>query len=229
MTFRGGLICCSLLFLSAMLSAGEPTLVQQALDGIGSASHDDWAFTETTVTNSTTIVKHHDPTRAEGERWTLVSVDGRPPTDDEREEILGDDGEDDSSEGGGDSDDELRAIITPNSLKLVDDSPTHATYSFEPVAEDDEDAKLFANVDATLRINKDGPFVEEMEMRSRGPFSLRTGIKVKKFLTLFTFVPVGSEGTVLPEVIDTRFLGRLFLVKKINETVRVTYSDYRRP
>ncbi len=221
MKLRDGLICSSVLFLGTLLSAGEPTLVEQALDRIGSASADEWAFTETTVTNGATIIKQHDPTLPEGERWTLIAVDGRRPTDEERKEILLDDGED--------SDDELRAIITPNSLHLVDDSPTHATYSFEPVAEDDEDAKLFANVDATLRINKDGPFVEAMEMRSRGPFSLRTGIKVREFLTLFTFVPVGPDGTVLPEVIDTRFLGRLFLVKKIDETARITYSDYRRP
>lgn len=223
------LLVCLALIAGASAHAEPPALVEQALQTMDAVSIDDWFFTETTVTGETTTVKRHDPTRPEGQRWTLVSVDGREPTDEEREKAAREQApaeEDDAEE---EDEGEIRAMIDTESLALIEETAAHATYRFRPVAEDEDDAKLFDHVDATLRVSKADAYVESLEMRSREPFSPGFGVKVKEFAMALTFAPVGSDAIVLPETVRIRMAGRAFLVKKIDETVVVTYSDYRRP
>ena len=80
----------------------------------------------------------------------------------------------------------------------------------------------------SLRVSKAAPYVESLEMRSRKPFSPGFGVKVKEFAMAMTFAPVGPDEVVLPETVRIRMAARAFLVKKIDETVVVTYGDYRR-
>ncbi len=229
MTTRTPLLVCLALIAGSFAIAEEPALVEQALQNMEAATVDDWFFTETTVANGTTFVKHHDPTRPEGQRWTLVSVDGREPTDEERkqqarEEAHAADGDTDEDDDG-----EIRAMIDSDSLTLIEETASHAMYRFRPVAEDEGDAKLFDHLDATLSVVKAGPYVESLEMRSRESFSPGFGVKMKEFSMRLTFAPAGPEATALPETVNVHIVGRAFLVKKIDETVAVTYSDYRRP
>jgi hypothetical protein len=217
---------------SGLALASEPALVERALENMEAVTVEEWAFTETSVQNGTTVVKRHDPTRPHGERWTLVSVDSRPPTDEEREEHLRENEREDKSQAddaGEEDDGEIRAMISPDSLSLLEETATHLVYRFDPVAEDEDESKMYEHVDATLRVSKEGPFVESLEMRSRKPFRIAFGVKLKEFATVLTFAQVGSERAVLPETVSIRMAGRAFLVKKIDETVEVTYSDYQRP
>jgi hypothetical protein len=222
------LLTCLALIAGAPAGAEPPALVEQALQTMDEIAVEDWFFTQTTVAGDTTSVLHHDPTRPESQRWTLVSVDGREPTDEEREKADRDRTRDDADDAEDENEGEVRAMVDTESLALIEETASYAVYSFRPVAEDESDAKLFEHVDSTLRVRKAGPYVESLEMRSREPFSPRFGVKVREFAMTMTFAPVGPDEIVLPETVRIRMAARAFLVKQIDETVEVTYSDYRR-
>jgi hypothetical protein len=219
-------VCIRSCFFGLVLTAGflgatEVDLVESALSAMEDASLDAWAYTQTMIENGTEVVIHHDPARPEGRRWSLISVDDRPPTEAENEKYL-----ERARDDGGEEDSEIRAMIEPESLTLIEETETHAIYGFRPVADDEEDRKIYDHLEATLRIAKSPPHVEAIEMSSPKPFSPAFGFKIKRFELILTFAPV--EGEVLPSTVSTRIAGRAMLFKKVDEAVRVTYSDYRR-
>ena len=217
-------IClAAILTLGGIVFADEAELAEAAFKTMDESDLGEWAYTQTTVKNGVKRVATHDPTRPEGERWTLVSVDGRPPTEKEQEKHRP------SADGNKDSEDGFAATVEPGSLKLIKETPTHAIYSFHPASDDEHDRKFNEHMDATLRIAKaqDGPYVETLEMHSREPFSPAFSFKVNEFALVLAFAPVKGGRAVLPASVSTHIAGRAMMVKKIEETVEVTYSDFR--
>lgn len=211
----------------ALPAAGAPEipdLVRQAIEKTSGEPPEGWGYTETAVRNGRRIVHTFDPRRPEGERWHLVSVDGRPPTEEERR----DNAEERSSGGdpGEDDEDPIEEMIKPGSLRLVEDSADRALYRFEPVSEDEDDAKIYENLDATLAIVKNGPYVESVDMRSRGPFKPAFAVKISEFVLTRTFEPVEPGGPAFPRSATVKLSGRALIFKKITENVEITYSDY---
>ena len=63
-------------------------------------------------------------------------------------------------------------------------------------------AEFNEHLDAELRIAKDGPYVETLEMRSRAPFSPAFSFKVKEFTLVLRFAPAdGSEVVLLQSAV----------------------------
>jgi len=58
-------------------------LFEEAVATVDWELEKNWAFTESTLTDDIRWVGRHDPRNNEDERWTLISVDGRMPTEDE--------------------------------------------------------------------------------------------------------------------------------------------------
>jgi len=222
------LLICLALVAGASAHAEPPALVERALQTMDAIDTDDWFFTLTTVANGITSVQHHDPTKPEGQRWTLVTVGDREPTEAQREEAARKQASAEESNAEEEDEGEVRAMIDMESLVLIEETAARAVYRFRPLAEDEKDAKIFEHVDATLRVNKADAYVESLEMRSREPFSPGFGVKVKEFAMALTFAPAGPDAIVLPETVRIRMAGRAFVVKKIDETAVLTYSDYRR-
>jgi hypothetical protein len=219
------------LFLAVAVQAAEDPLAvaERALTALDETSMDGWAFTERLIRNGTEVLLRHDPARPRGERWKVISVDGRPPTAKEIEEYTGHREKGEDEERGEGEDKEQSAVIETDSLVFIEESPTHLVYGFQPApeGEDDDEAKAFnEHVDGVLRIAKSGPYVESIEMRSREPFSPMLSVKIKEFSTIMTFAPVGDEGTVLPSSVVMNMKGRALLFKKINEKVETSYSEY---
>jgi hypothetical protein len=217
----------SVLILSTgLLFAAEVDLVEIALAAMDEVSQDRWAYTQTMNENGTEVVIRHDPSRPEGQRFSVVSVDDRSPTEAEEEKYLARANENGSDDDETDDGNEVRAMIDRQSLTPIEETETHTLYSFRPVADDEDDRKLYEHLEATLRLAKNPPQVEAIEMRNPKPFSLGFGIKIKQFELILTYAPV--DGDVLPRTVSTRIVGRAMLFKKVEEAIGVTYSDYRR-
>ena len=71
-------------------SGDYAALFEEAAAAIVWDLEDRWAFTETRLSDDTLWVSRFDPRRADDERWTLLSVDGRAPTDSELREFAAD-------------------------------------------------------------------------------------------------------------------------------------------
>ena len=227
-----GLLFTLLLLIPGSLIAADSQLVEQALQNMESEKSREWAFTETTLTEGKTIVKSYDPQRPSGERWKLLTVNGRQPTADElkrierknrRDEEQRSEREDNDSE-----ESEVSAMIEPGSLSLIEENDSRAIYKFTPGAESDREKKMLAYVDGRLEVAKAGPTVSSIELKSREPFSPAFGVKIREFMTHMTFAPLEEGGPALPQTVAVKVEGRAFMVKELNEDVKVTYSDWVR-
>lgn len=211
-------------------SVPEVDLLERAFETHERFDQDEWAYTLTRVEDGTIQVARHDPRRSETERWTLVSVDGARPRSAQLEKFRREhiEAPEEEAESSGD---EVRAMISPGSAKLVEDTDHYALYSFEVASEDEEDDEFNRHLEATLRVVKTGggPYVESIELLAAKPFSPVPGVKIKAFSTVMTYAPVGPRKAVLPSTVEVRLTGRAFLVKKLEQTVDVRFENYREP
>ena len=93
-------------------------LFEQALASITWNTHEDWAFTEATSGNDGDFVGRYDPRLPEDQRWTLLSIDGRDPTDEEsRQYAERKHGE--HHDGDHEDDGDVDGMVDPGSLELV--------------------------------------------------------------------------------------------------------------
>ena len=207
--------------------AADPALVQQALESTFGNPNGNWAFTQTVVENGSERISRFDPSLPEDERWHLVSVEGRAPTEKEREreaerrEANGRSEDAESSEAPYDG---SRFMAEPENLSLLEETPAYAIYRFEPGAGDE--AGFLGYIDTTMKIVKDGPYVSLVDMRSSEPFKPATGVKISEYTMEIRFEPVAEGGPYLPSSVTIRAIGRAWLVKKIDVLVAVSFTDY---
>ena len=202
--------------------ADYASLLQEALAAL-EYNEMEWAFTEASIEAGTETVARFDPRRPAGERWSLLSVDGREPTQDEIDDFTEDKLDDDES--GSDDDDEVHTMVEGDSLTLVEETDEYWLFSFVPSEEDDEED--FAEfMDGTLEIAKDGRYVSSIDIRSDEPFRPRFGVKVNSILTRLTFGPASPDGPIVPQTIDVDIDIRALLLLRIDETVSISFSDY---
>lgn len=200
-------------------------IVQRAFESNDQASKQDWSFTETRLSEGVTRVSRFDPRRPDGERWALISVDGNPPTRKEIEQYLQEKRESDDSQEEGD---EFGSkFIAPGSLKLIEETEVKYRFGFLPnIEEDSEEAKLWRHVNGILSIDKSGHYIESIDLKSIKPFKPAKGIKVKSFEMSMKFGPAANDSQIVPLLFDVHVQGRAFLMFKLNEAERISYSDY---
>lgn len=211
----------ALLFASTGFAlAGEnySALAEEAVAALSQDFHEQWAYTETRLEDGTVWKGRYDPRKPKKQRWTLLSVDGHEPTPDETEDYL--DEQDSPSASAGNN---VRAMIEPDSLSLRGETDEYWLFEFVPT-EDNE--AFLRNVDSTLKIDKSGRHLSEIQLRSRQPFNSGFGVKLQNFFTRLTFAPVADGGPVVPRTIDVKVKGRAMLVVSFDEMTAVVYDDF---
>lgn len=211
----------AILHLSGVAQAATDynAIFEDAVRAIDSEYMQSWSYTETSIEAGTTLVGRYDPRQPSGERWTLLSVDGREPTTAEIKEYVDDKANDYGDEG----DNNVNAMVGSDSLELLEETDDHYLFSFIP-SDDDED--FLEHLDATVKIIKSGPYIEYIDMHNRKPFRPRIGIKISNFVTRLGFGPAAEGGPIVPIFIDVRIKMRAFFIINVDETVSISYSDY---
>jgi hypothetical protein len=240
MIFRNVFWCSMLIVFGATpLASGESldpgnhaALLKEAVEAIESDFERNWAFTETSITAEGTTVGRFDPRLPEDTRWALLSVDDRDPTSDEIDDYLADkedkNGNRENSDDADDADQkdsEVGNMISPDSLRLIEETDNFWLFSFIP-NDDEDERKFMEHVDGTLTISKGGRYLQEINMQSREPFKPRFGVKINDFLTRLRFAPAADQGPIVPLSIDFRIDVRAFMVKRVRESAEISFSDY---
>lgn len=218
-------VCLAVLapLLAVHAAVDHDAIFEEAVRAIDDEYMQSWSYTETSQVSEATLVGRYDPRGAIGDRWTLLSVDGRAPTDEEIADYE-DDKEEDTESDSDDDDNEVAAMVEPGSLSLIEETENYYLFTFTPT--DDEDDFL-EHVDATVKIIKAGPYIEYVDLRSAKPFRPQFGVKIKEFVTRLSFAPAAINGPIVPMSIDVRIKARAFLFVGIDETVSISYSDYQ--
>jgi len=233
--FRQGLIAAVAVFVTsaayAQTSHGSyEALFQSAIDTITWDFHKDWAFTSTTSGSEGERVGRYDPRQPEGERWTLLTIDGRVPTDKESAEYA--EKSRDQHSGNDDDDDEDNAIdmVEPGTLRLVEETDEYWLLSFVPTDDDDDDdevgRKVMQSMYGTVKIIKDGEYLAYVDIRNEKPIRPRFGVKMKKFLMRMEFGPAADGGPVVMQSIDIAIRLSAFVLVRVNEAESVAFSDF---
>ncbi len=199
-----------LALLSAPSLAAEEdynAIFEKAVESIDSNFEESWAYTETQVNSEGTWVGRSDPSRPPGERWQLLSVDGRDPTDEELEEYL--------------EDKNVDAMIEPDSLHLIEDADDYWLFGFVP-----DDEEIMSSVDATIRIDKKSGHLEYIDLRNHETIRPAVGVKISKLVTRLTFGPAAEGGPIVPLAAQVEIKGRAYLVVSFDEQDDLRNSDF---
>jgi len=233
--FRKGLIAVVAVFVTSVACAEAPhgsyeALFQSAIKAITWDVHEDWAFTVTSSGNDGDRVGRFDPRQPEDERWTLLTIDGRAPTDEESVEYAGNNhhfGDGDSDDD--DSDDNAIDMVEPGTLRLVEETDDYWLLNFVPTDDDDEDdvgRKVLESMQGTVKIIKDGEYLAYIDIHNEKPIRPKFGVKMKKFLMHMSFGPIADDGPVVMRSMDFAIKLSAFVLVRVNEAESVAFSDF---
>ena len=203
------------------------SIVKEAFSNLSNDYHQEWAFTHSATEGDVQFVGRYDPRFPSEERWKLISIDGRVPTEQEIEEYQDDMG-DEFHDDGPESDDE---IIDFETLDLIEETEKYRVYRFTPDVGSDEDSagrKFMQHVDGTIKIIRDGNYIQTIDLRNDKPVRPAFSVKISKFRTHLTFGPATEDGPIVPISIDVEVKGRAILFVKIDESESVRFTDYER-
>ena len=233
--FRKGLIAVVAVFFTSVACAETPNgsyeaLFQSAIKAITWDFHEDWAFTVTSSGSDGDRVGRFDPRRPEGERWTLLAIDGRAPTAKESAEYA----ENDHHFGAGDSDDDdgddnAIDMVEPGTLRLVEETDDYWLLSFVPTDDDDEDdvgRKVLESMQGTVKIIKDGEYLAYIDIHNEKTIRPKLGVKMKKFLMHMSFGPIADDGPVVMRSMDFAIKLSAFVLVRVNEAESLAFSDF---
>ena len=206
-------------------------IVNEALSKISNDYHKEWAFTQSATEDGVQIILRYDPRFSAGERWKLITVDGREPTADEIAEHQ--EGKEDEFHK--DENDNDGKIVDLKTLSLVEQTNEYWVFRFTPNVDIDEDddedeeeaaRKFMQQVIGTIKIIRNGNYVQYIDLRNERPIRPVFGVKIKRFFTHLTFGPADGDGPIVPLSIDVEVQGRAMLFVSINEVESVRYTDY---
>lgn len=238
---RQSLVVVVALFVTSAACAQTPhgsyeALFQAAIKAITWDFHEDWAFTSTTSGSDGERVGHYDPRQPEGERWTLITIDGRAPTDEESAEYAEKNRDDHfSNNDEGDDGDDNTAIdmVEPGTLQLVEETDEYWLLSFVPTDDGDDDEEddevgreVMRSMHGTVKIIKDGEYLAYIDIRNEKPIRPKVGVKMKKFLIHMDFGPVADDGPVVMQSMEFAIKLSAFVLVRVNEAESVAFSDF---
>jgi len=211
------LLLCLTITLTAPAAEDYEQLFQRAVEAVDFEFHKAWAYTETRIDSEHVWVGRFDPRRPKNQRWQLLTVDDRPPTAKETEQYQ------DEQDGDHGDNDGVDAMVEPDSVRLIEETAEYWLLGFD-AGEDEHD--LAENLEATIRINKAGRYLEYIDLRTRSPIKPAIGVKIAKLITRLTFGPAVDGGPVVPLSTQVEVKGRAYLVISFDEQELFRNSDF---
>jgi hypothetical protein len=192
-------------------------LFQSAIKAITWDVQEDWAFTLTSSGSDGDRVGRFDPRQPEGERWTLLAIDGRAPTAKESAEYA----DNDHHFGSGDSDDDdgddnAIDMVEPGTLRLVEETDDYWLLGFVPTDDGDEDdvgRKVLESMQGTVKIIKDGEYLAYIDIHNEKPIRPRIGV-------------IAEDGPVVMRSMNFAIKLSAFVLVRVNEAESMAFSDF---
>ena len=214
-----------LFFLAGLagLSAHATELPLYLKDALSRFSPDippDLAYTITTQRAGASSVERYDPSRPDERQWTLLQRDSRAATAEENARL----GSYRTTTAPSMHATFRRDDIDLNSLRLIREDANRA--EFEGRFRDDTNDPLLQRLSLQLTVAKNPAAIEQCVLQLIGTFSPVLTVKMLELRVETTFSPPTAGRPALPRRVTSRFRGRVFLLKAIEEDVQTVYSDF---
>lgn len=206
-------------------TAAMPDYVRAALGKFSAEVPAGWAYTLTTVRNDRDrTTARFDPAKPLEEQWTLLQLNGRPPTAKEVAQYA-------RARAGGNSavpqGTFQKTDIEPASLELLREDADRGEFRCSFRAEALGSDKMLGHLTLRLTINKRLPHVEKFALELTAPYSPVLGVKMRELLVQMSFSAPTQTEPSLPVVNTSHFAGRIFFFS-IKENLALDYTDFVR-
>ncbi len=209
-------------FLSALPGfAAMPDYVREALHQFNPSVPTGWAYTVATVRNNDArATARFDPTKPPADRWTLLELNGRPPTEKELEQYRRARASAPTMQASF-----QKADIEPATIELIGEDAERSEFrcGFREAATGAD--KMLAHLTLRLTINKRQPHIEKYALELKEPYAPVLGVKMRELLVQMTFTAPVAGRPSLPATHTSHFLGRIFLIGT-EENLVLTYTDF---
>lgn len=210
-------------------TAGADALQDQVVAGARAVSPTGYAFTQTTRVERTgaaakTFVSRYDPARAVGQRWTLVSIDGKAP----------------SAKEAASAAKAAKAQDVPSYAEIakwfggpatrIAQTPTSVTYRFARLPKGivkmgKHDASADTSAEATVDLSGRAPVVTRVRFASTTAFRMALVVKVERYGVVTTYRP-GPDSHPVIDAATVEMAGSV-LGKAGTMTIRTGFGDMR--
>ena len=222
-------LALALIALATPGVAMADALQDQVVAGAKAVSPTGYAFTQTTRVERTgaaakTFVSRYDPARPADQRWTLVSVDGKPP----------------SAKEAASAAKAAKAQDVPSYAEIakwfggpatrIAQTPTSVTYRFARLPKGivkmgKHDASADTSAEATVDVSGRVPVVTRVRFVSTTAFRMALVVKVERYGVVTTY-RLGPDSHPVLDAATVEMAGSL-LGKAGTMAVRTSFSDMR--
>ncbi len=197
-------------------------IVSHALEQVEWNPGRTWAYTQTGFEDETLLVSRFDPSKAEGERWTLLSVDNRPPTLEEIEEFVDDKRYEQDLP---DDDSDVPDMVWFDSLKLAGETRDSWTFTFQPIL-DASEADFADKTTGEIKVSKSDGSLQYLDVRNTRTIRPVFGVKIKTMHMRFEFAPAVENGPQVMSEITAVVKGGAYLLVSFDENESTRFSDF---
>ena len=202
--------------------------ISQAIDKFEQTRRESWAYQITRYENEegevTSSIEQYTPVNKEGERWTLIRINGEQPTDKQNKTFREKKQKNrEKQKEGANYSVALREIINQDTLKFISEDSDYIKTSFKVYLDKlGEDAK--DKLQGELSYNKQLNFIESMTITNSAAFSPMFSAKITDFKLTFTFTSINNQ--ILPLQQDMAMKGSFAFFTEIDEVSTDNYSNY---
>lgn len=209
---------------SAVEELDFQSILQEALNKIHDDYVDHFAFREEVTRKGLNVVGDYDPSRV-NVPWILLSSDGKEPSDKEMKQYAKDKLKqtEDLKKHPERSPLGVKTMVQPDSLELIEDQKERWLFLFTPTG---ENQKMMRKMKGQLAINKQGNYLEWMDVRTQKPFKANFVTKMKEFIMHYEFEPA-IDGRTVPTDFEFRIHIAVGGIDVADEHLFANYSNYR--
>lgn len=224
-----------LLLLPAAASAAQPKPVADALamldSGISQLASG-WRYQQKVTSAKGSETLAYDAARAEGQRWTVLKVDGKPPTAKQARKLAAQasaahkKGKQSATVSIG-----LGSWLQASSYRLIHSDAKQLVYqiSMHPGSHASASAKeMLKHLSGRLVVARDDHRPVKLTLENFEAFSPRFAVKVTRFDLEIGFKRLGSgkDAPMVADHISTEAKGKVFWVKGFDTRTEVTLSHF---
>lgn len=207
-------------------------LISRAITDFEQRSRADWSYRVSRYENEegqiSSSIALFEPTKATGQQWTLLSLNGQAPDNKQlrkfAEKKLAEIKQKQTEKGGQQSFSvKLRDLIQLDSLQLLsgDKQRFHAGFT---VYLSQLGAEASQHLQGSLIFDKQQHYIESIEITNTASFSPLFSAEIKEFKLTLGFIKI--DAAVLPARQELTMKGRFAFFSTIDEVSTVSFSDY---
>lgn len=212
------------LLLCALPAAAElPTLVARMLDQGLADADTRCAYTRFTDGDSGTRTERFDPVRP-GDGWTLLTMDGAPPSEDDLRRYAGK--AEERAERRHPLAFDLRSMVDPQGWQLRAETHTEAVFEFRLRPTDELGERLVDKVRGTLVVDRARQQPLHIRIENTEPAYVAPFVRIARYAQDLRFRWHEELGVSVLVEVETHRRGRALGLKSLHQDKQVRYFDY---